>query len=107
MDLVVECYRSTDVFPDREKYGLTQQIRRAAVSIPSNVAEGSGRTHLGEYLYHLSIANGSLMELETQLLISQRLGFLPEEATSQLLGRCATLGKMVAGLTRKLSDKTR
>ncbi len=70
MDLVVESYRLTQLFPRGETYGLTAQIQRAAVSIPANIAEGHGRDHLGNYLRHLSVANGSLMELETHLLIA-------------------------------------
>jgi hypothetical protein len=66
MDLVVESYRTNRSFPKEEIYALTAQFRRAAVSIPSNIAEGHGRKHTREYLHHLSIANGSLMELETQ-----------------------------------------
>ncbi len=72
MELVVRSYKITSTFPPSERYDLVRQIRRSAVSIPSNIAEGHGRTHLGDYLRHLSIANGSLMELETQLLISNR-----------------------------------
>ena len=105
MDFVVDCYRHTESFPATERYGLTQQVRRAAVSVPSNIAEGHGRTHLGEYLHSLSIANGSLMELETQLLIGQRLGFLDVDINNALLKRSAEIGKMLRGLIRKLSDR--
>jgi len=73
MDLVVEVYRLSDTLPRDEKYGLVQQMRRAAASVPSNVAEGHGRDHLGDYLHHLSIANGSLMEMETQVMIAGRM----------------------------------
>ncbi len=69
MDLAVECYRIAKRLPKEETYGLISQIKRAAASIPANIAEGHGREHLGEYLPHLSVANGSLMELETHLLV--------------------------------------
>ncbi|MEP6260324.1 MAG: four helix bundle protein [Gillisia sp.] len=75
MDLVEEIYRISKEFPDHEKYGLTNQIRRAAVSIPSNIAEGSGRKSDKELLQFLSVALGSLAEAETQLLIAVRLGY--------------------------------
>jgi four helix bundle protein len=75
MDLVVEVYRLSDTLPRDEKYGLVQQMRRPAASVPSNVAEGHGRDHLGDYLHHLSIANGSLMEMETQVMIAGRMGY--------------------------------
>jgi len=76
MDLVAEAYQLTQRFPSEERYGLVQQVKRSVVSIPSNIAEGHGRDHLGDYLRHLSIANGSLMELETQFLIAVRLGYI-------------------------------
>ena len=103
MDLVVDRYQHTSGFPPDERFSLTQQIRRAAVSVPSNIAEGHGRTHLGEYLYHLSIANGSLMELETQIIIARRLGFLAQQGFDRLLSLTAELGRMLTGLRQKLA----
>lgn len=105
MDLVVDCYRLTKEFPSSELYGLAQQLRRAAVSIPSNIAEGSGRLHLGDYVHHLSIANGSLMEFETQLMIAQRLSFIGAEQLECALDRSSELGRMLAGLMQKLHTK--
>ena len=78
MDLAKQCYQATRTFPSEERFGLTSQIRRAVVSVPSNIAEGHGRAHTKEYLNHLSMAKGSLVELETLLLLSQRVGFLKE-----------------------------
>jgi len=76
MDLVAEVYRVTKLFPRDEIYGLTNQLRRAAVSVPSNIAEGQGRDSTKEFLHHLSMAHGSLCEVETQLLIAQGLEYL-------------------------------
>ncbi|MBF2056612.1 MAG: four helix bundle protein [Cyanobacterium sp. T60_A2020_053] len=76
MDLVVNCYQLTSQFPKTEIYGLSSQIQRASVSIPANIAEGKGRNYLGDYIRHLSIANGSLKELETHLLIVERLEYI-------------------------------
>lgn len=81
MDLVVKVYQITQMFPDTEKYGLTSQMRRAAVSIPSNIAEGAARKGDKELVQFLSISIGSLSELETQYLIAIRLGFVTDEAT--------------------------
>ena len=106
MDLVVEAYRLTDSFPKEEKYGLAQQLRRAAVSVPSNIAEGHGRDHLGDYLRHLSIANGSLMELETQVLIAGRRGYVQKEEEERILTQASEVGKMLSGLSRALKKRT-
>ena len=75
MELAEACYRLTSTFPPSELYGLTSQIRRSASSIPANIAEGYGRRGRGDYVRFVGIAQGSLMELETHLLLSQRLGF--------------------------------
>ena len=104
-DLVIECYRLANRFPKNELYGLTSQIQRAAISIPANIAEGHGRDHLGDYLHHLSVANGSLMELETHLLIAARLSYLDEGDSKPVLSRTAEVGRMLAGLARALRKK--
>ena len=102
MDLVVESYKIARLLPKDETYGLATQIRRAAVSIPANVAEGHGREHLGDYLHHLSVANGSLMELETHFLIARRLSYLGTGEIDPAFNLAAEVGRMLAGLTRKL-----
>jgi four helix bundle protein len=84
MDLVELVYAGTSGYPRDEVYGLTNQTRRAAVSIPSNIAEGQGRRTTGDFLRYLSIAYGSLCELETQLLIGQRLGYLNSTSATHL-----------------------
>jgi len=102
MDLVTDSYRLAEHLPKSEAYGLAAQIRRAAVSIPANIAEGHGREHLREYLQHLSIAYGSLVELETHMLIAERLGHTERSETESLLERTARLGRMLNALTRGL-----
>ena len=102
MDLVVECYRQTDQFPKSELYGLTSQIRRAAVSISSNIAEGKGRRSTGSYLYSLNISYGSLLEVETQIEIAARLNYLTDASSKALLARTAEVGKMINGLISAL-----
>jgi four helix bundle protein len=104
LDLVAECYRITRLLPKTELYGLASQLQRAAVSVPANIAEGHGREHLGDYLRHLSIANGSLMEVETHLLIGEKLAFLSGAEIAPALELAAEVGRMLAGLTRKLRD---
>jgi four helix bundle protein len=93
VDLVESVYKSTASFPREEIYGLTSQVRRAAVSVPSNIAEGQGRKSTMEFLHHLAIAYGSLMELETQILISGRLGYLHQQRVDDLMERTAEVGR--------------
>jgi len=106
MDLVVRCYGLTACFPKSETYGLVSQIQRAAISIPANIAEGHGRDHLGDYLHHLSMANGSLMELETHFLIASRLSYVTSGDLEVVLTETAELGRMLSGLTRSLKKKS-
>ncbi|HYO49783.1 MAG TPA: four helix bundle protein [Chloroflexia bacterium] len=105
MDLVEAVYTVTRSWPREELYGLTSQVRRAAVSIPSNIAEGQGRTSTKEFLHHLSIAYGSLLELETQLLIAERLHYLQIDTMKDLLASTAEVGRIINGLSRKLAIK--
>ena len=102
VELVEEVYRVSASFPDQEKYGLTSQIRRAAVSVPSNIAEGYGRRRTGHYLHHLAIANGSLKEVETQLIIAGRLNFIEKEQAQLAWSLLQDTGKMLTSLTRSL-----
>ena len=106
MALVKRVYALSKEFPNDERFGLTSQIRRAAVSVPSNIAEGQGRDSTKEFIHHLSIAYGSLMEVETQILIGQDLGYLGNEAVSALLTESAEAGRIINGLMRSLRRKT-
>ncbi len=105
MDLVIECYDAAKKLPAREVYGLVSQIQRAAVSIPANVAEGQGRQHRAEFIQHLSIAKGSLTELETHIQIACRLQYLKEDEERELLTRTAEVGRLLNGLLRFLRSK--
>jgi four helix bundle protein len=105
MDLVTDIYQITATFPADERFGLSSQARRAAVSIPSNIAEGHGRKATGAYINHLSIAHGSLMELETQTQIAVRLDFIAEAQASTLLHQMDEIGKMLNSLKKSLSAK--
>ena len=98
MDLVVAVYRATRSFPKEELYGLVSQLRRAAVSVPSNLAEGYGRNSTRELHQFIGLARGSLAEVETQLEIARRLEFLPCGQAHELLERVAELGRILAGL---------
>src|SRR5688572_5557753 len=98
MDLVADVYRLSAEFPTSERYGLTNQVRRAAVSVPSNIAEGQGRGIGGEFAHHLRIAQGSRQEVETQLLLAIRLGFLTETPALDILARSEELGRVLSGL---------
>jgi four helix bundle protein len=107
MDLVVAVYQVSASFPREEAFGLSSQVRRAAVSVPSNIAEGHSRKSTAEFMRHISIAQGSLSELETQLLISERLGYITSGQQEELLGASSEIGKMLNGLQVSLSFKKR
>ncbi len=98
-------YRVSKSFPPDERFGLTSQVRRAAVSVPSNIAEGAARTGTGEFLQSLSVASGSLAEVETQLMIASRLEMLPAEELADLLRRSEEISKMLGGLKRSLESR--
>lgn len=100
MMLVKAIYAASSTFPVQEMYGLTNQMRRAAVSIPANIAEGAARSGDKEYLHFLSIARGSLSELDTHIQIAVMLGYLTESQNLQDLVN--TVGKLLSGLTKKL-----
>jgi four helix bundle protein len=107
MDLAEMSYRSTRTFPREELYGAAAQIRRAAASIPANIAEGNGRENRGEYIQYLRIAQGSLKELETHVLLSQRVGLVSRDNAEPLLDKCEAAGKMLRALIRSLQSKGR
>ena len=102
MTLVLDVYRSTQSFPKPETYGLVAQLRRAAVSVPSNIAEGQARLSTAEFKQSLGHARGSLMEVETQILISQELGYLEHDQSEKLLSASAEVGKILNGLLNSL-----
>ena len=106
MDLVTATYRATAGFPKDELFGLTSQLRRAAVSIPSNIAEGQGRLSEKEFRYFLGQARGSLMEVETQLHIAENLGYLEREQTALLLQSCGEVGRILNGLLASVSRQS-
>jgi four helix bundle protein len=98
MDLVTEIYRLTKKLPKEEIFGLTSQLRRAAVSIPSNIAEGQGRLSKGEFRVFLGNARGSLSELETQIIITKNLEFISESEATGLLEQASEVGRILNGL---------
>ncbi|WP_127523627.1 four helix bundle protein [Mesorhizobium sp. Z1-4] len=100
--LTVNCYDATKTYPAAEMYGLTSQIRRAATSVAANIAEGYGRENRGSYLQFLRIAQGSLKELETHLIVSQKLGFLDASTEEKLLIETEDIGKMLRALIRSI-----
>jgi four helix bundle protein len=104
MKLAVAVYKATESFPAQERYGITAQIRRSAVSIPSNIAEGKGRRTDRDFLSFLFRARGSRLELETQLLLATELGYLVDAEAQQLLGAAARVGSALAGLINSLSE---
>jgi four helix bundle protein len=104
--LAETCYRLTGQFPRDELFGLTSQIRRASASISANIAEGHGRESTGSFIQALRVAQGSLKELETHLILAERVGILAKPELEMVLSRCESLGKMVRALIRSLQDKT-
>jgi four helix bundle protein len=102
MDLVTAVYQVSASFPKDEMYGLTSQLRRAAVSVPSNIAEGQGRHGVAEFRHFLRQASGSLMELETQITIAERLCYVSSETAGQVLCSSSELGRILNGLINSL-----
>lgn len=102
MELALMVYRTTQDFPKDEQYGLTVQLRKASVSIPSNIAEGHARYSTAEFRKHLSIARGSLAELETQLIISRELGYVKPDRFYEIMNIHGEIGKMIPALIGKL-----
>lgn len=107
IELVTDIYRQTTRFPDHERFGLTSQLRRAAVSVPSNIAEGQGRLTRGEFRQFLGQARGSLLEIDTQITIAHELGYLRDHECECLLNRTGEVGRMLNGLLDSLRQQPR
>ena len=105
MDLAEAVYRTTAHFPNSETYGLTAQMRRSAVSVASNIAEGFGRENRGSFVQFLRIGQGSLKELETQAILANRIGYIEGPEDVELKGRCEEVGKMLRSLIRSVQSK--
>ncbi|TRU22503.1 MAG: four helix bundle protein [Microcystis aeruginosa Ma_QC_B_20070730_S2] len=105
VNLAESCYRLTKTFPKEELYGMTTRIRRASVSIAANIAEGYGRKTRGEYIQFLYIAQGSLKELETHWLISQRVELASPQSVNPILNQCESVGQLLLTLIRALENK--
>ena len=105
MRLAKRVYQATQKFPSDERFGLTNQLRRASVSVPSNLAEGHARFGPGEFSRFISIAMGSVAEIETQILLSTDLGYLTVELSREILEDLETIGKMLRGLAKSISKR--
>ena len=105
MDLVVEVYRITNSFPTDERFGLISQLRRASVSIPSNLAEGHSRNSTREFLHHISIAMGSLSETETQITLAERLNYATTAEIAPVLQMCDQIGRQLRNLQKSLNAR--
>lgn len=105
IDFVVMTYLQTKHFPSEERFGLTSQIRRSAVSIPANIAEGAARQSDKEFLRFLAIAQGSCSEVETEILIAEKLGFLSQSNYAELKAEADSIGRMLIGLSKHLKKK--
>ncbi len=103
IELSEKVYKITEQFPDKEKFGLISQMRRCAISTASNIAEGAGRNTKGEFRQFLGIANGSSYELLTQIIISNRLGFIPESTKEELVKEIDEVQKMIHGFQKRLA----
>jgi four helix bundle protein len=104
MKLTVDVYAATRTYPPEERYGLRGQMRAAAVSIPTNIAEGQGRRSAGAFSNHLSIAHGSVRELETQMLLSGMLGYLQPDAVDRLIAQASEVGRLITALSASLKE---
>ena len=102
MDLAVKVYEITDKFPKHEIYSLADQMRRAAVSIPSNIAEGRGRSSTKDFVRFLNIAKGSLYELQTQCILSNKIGYLSHQDCKLIVSQCEDLAHKIKGLIKRL-----
>lgn len=107
MDLAETVWRLSARFPTQERYGMTSQLRRAATSVPANIAEGAQRHGTGEFPQFLGIASGSLAETETFLLLAERLDLLPPERSKAALEQADAVGRMLSGLKRSLQTRKR
>ena len=105
MDFVIQVYQVTDTFPKEEKFGLTSQIRRAAVSVPANIAEGAARNSEKEFIHFLSNAQGSASELETEIIIAHRLCYIADKEFTELQARLEKISRLVTGLSQHLKRK--
>ena len=105
IEMVTKIYTLTRSFPKEELYGLTNQIRRSAVSVPSNIAEGSGRNSSKEFLQFIFIATGSLSELETQIIIAHNLGYINDEQKQEIDTILTNIFKLLSGLTKSIQKK--
>lgn len=106
LDLVVDVYKLTRRFPKEELYGLTSQVRRSVVSVPSNIAEGQGRGAGADFAHFLRVSQGSLQEAETQLIVAQRLEYVPASDVDDLLVQSDEVGKLIRGLRQSIIRQT-
>jgi four helix bundle protein len=106
VELAVACYSVTKAFPNSEVYGVISQIRRSATSIAANIAEGHGRENTGSFIQFLRVVQGSLKELETHLILSGRVGLMPNADVGDLLGQTDEIGKMLRSMIRSLQRKS-
>ena len=105
MALAAEIYEMTRSFPREEQFGMTSQLRRAAVSVAANIAEGYGRQQTRPFIQFLRVAQGSLKETETTILLAGRVGLAQDQAVTPIFDRCQKIGRMLVGLIRKLEEK--